>query len=589
MNPRRTYSSLLDLLFARAAETPECAAAFSRSPDGSWAPASWREVAADVRRIADGLARLGLRKGDALAIMARTCREWQLVEYAGMSLGAVVVGVDGHADRDFIGHVLRHSGAAALVVDTRKNLSKIAEDIRAYLRFVVVIDEEVAPDDRGNVLNWRLLLAEQGGNARHGIDVRREDVATLIYTSGTTGTPKGITYTHGQLLVAAESIMGTLPAVGGKDRVLCWLPMSHLFQRMINLVAIMAGGQSYFVDNPREIMACLREVEPSVFVGVPRFYEKVHEGVVDRIGRMPYLVRRIVRWALAVGKSGAGIMRAVADLLVLRRLRRVLGKKMKFMITGSAPCSGEVLGFFHAIGCPLFEAYGISENAVPMAMNMAGASRAGSVGRPLPGNEIKLAPDGEILVRGPGVFDGYHKENRRQGYFTADGFYSTGDLGWIDDDGFLYLTGRKSEIIKTATGRRIAPSKIEAAYERSPFFEHVVVVGNARKYPAALITLNPARFPEGASHDFAKRICDTGVAAEVCRELERFGDVLAPTERVQAFALLPGRFGIETGELTTTLKIKRHRIEERYGNIIEQMYREASLRAVGTREAPCRN
>ncbi len=508
MNPDGLPGTIMRLLADRVQETPDADAFFCRSDAGAWLPTTWSQVQAKVAQLAAAFQQLGLQRNDRLAIVARTCLEWQIAEFAGLVVGAVVVGVEPHAPAELIEHVLRHSGAVAAIVDDRQSTAKIPETMRADLRFLITL-EEVAHASMGSPENdsddsqseerqgepWQAeqRQAEQGQVDR---------AATLIYTSGTTGRPKAIEYSHRQLLTACGAIARAFSEIGPGDSVLCWLPMAHLFQRMMNLVAVARGAKVYFVENPREVMQAIRQVQPSVFVAVPRFYERLYEGIQEEISQRPAWLAGLVRLSMRVGAAHARCQRAggrppawlvlahpVLDAAVLSRIRAVVGRRMRFMITGSASTPAWLLEFFHGIGLLVLEAYGISENAVPMAANRLQNYRFGSVGRPFAENEIRFADDGEILVRGPGVFAGYFRDAEQQARFTQDGYLQTGDIGHFDADGFLYLTGRKAEIIKTSTGRRISPAAVEAVYAQSPYIDQVVVVGEGRKYLVGLIVL----------------------------------------------------------------------------------------------------
>lgn len=592
-------ATIPELLWSRAADSPFDRRWFRRIAPGNWVGTAWGDLAAEIRRAAAGLVRAGLKPGERLAIYARTCPEWAEAELATLAAGGVVVGIDPHASAEQASYVLEHSRAAYLLVDDAQKLARLPEAARTRLKWIAVFDDQAAPPE--GCVSWQNLVRgaagtnDAGGASRTGPVVIRSDApATVIYTSGTTGQPKGISYTHRQLLVACQAIGRTFPEIGPGDSVLSWLPMAHLLQRMMNLVAISRGAGVYFVEDPREVVACLREVEPSVFVAVPRFYERLYEGIDERLRHAPRWLRGIVQSAIRRGGAYAAASRAgrrlplvarlahqAADRLVLRRIRRVVGRNMKFMVTGSAPTPAWLLEYFHGLGLLILEAYGISENTIPMAANRRDAYRFGSVGRPLEENEIRLADDGELLVRGPGVFAGYDRDDGAAGRFTADGFYRTGDIGRFDDDGFLYLVGRKSELIKTSTGRRLSPVSIEAAYARSPYLDQVVVMGNGRKHLVGLVVLRreavERECPEGWKEQEragCRVVASPAIDQLVRHELETLGETLAPYERIARFAVLAEPLSVARGELTPTLKIRRDRISERYAGLIEALYRE---------------
>ncbi len=551
-----------ELLRLRAETTPALIACRRRTSPGAWEPTAWGRLWHTVRAAAAALRGLGLAPGDRLAVCAPTCEQWLVAEMAGLLAGAVVVGIDAHAPAEQARSVLAHAGAAGLVVEGPAALERFSDTDRAALKFVVSLSPAAG------AVGWPNLLAPRP--PFDGPGPAPDEPAALIYTSGTTGTPKGIEYTHRQLMTACRANLETFPPLFPGESAVCWLPMAHLFQRTINLVAVARGVTTHFVEDPRQIMACVAETAPAAFTAVPRFYEKLYEGIREKLDGLSGVKKRLADAALVAGDEWSRCLRdgrtpswslrarhAVLDRLVLRTVRRVMGPNLRFLITGSAPTPPWLLEFFHGVGLLILEAYGVSENAIPVAANRADAFRFGSVGRPMPGNEVRLAEDGEVHVRGPALFRGYYREPRDAALFTPDGFYRTGDVGRFDDDGYLYLLGRKSEVIKTSTGRRVSPAAVEAVYRRSPLFDQVVVFGDGRKHLVALVVL--------------KAPADDG---QVRRELEEQGRALAPHERVRAFAVLPEPLSMAHGELTTTLKLRRDRVAARHRDRLERLFAE---------------
>jgi len=596
------------ILKARAERTPEAEGCHRRDRPGHWSAIAWGSLWQEVRTMAAGLRRLGLRRGEPLAIHARTSYRWQVAEMAGLAAGATIVGIDPHAGPNHVEHVLRHSQAVGLLADDPSRAESLWEATRTRLRFAVSLGGLPSDADRAKWHAWQELLDRPPSPDDSALPaVQPEDPATLIYTSGTTGPPKAIPYNHRQLVAACRAIAGAFPQIGPDDSMLCWLPMAHLFQRMMNLVAISRGTRIYFLEEPRDVMTAIQEVRPSVFIAVPRFYERLHEGIRSRLAQMPRPWCGLVEAALRAADARARCRRsgqrvplrlrwahALAELAVLGRLRRVMGGRIKFMITGSAPTPPWLLEFFHSLGLLVLEAYGVSENTVPMACNRPEGFRFGSVGRPFAENEIRLADDGEVLVRGPGLFAGYYRDQRQAARFTPDGFYHTGDVGRLDADGFLYLTGRKAEIIKTSTGRRIAPAQVEAVYARSPCVNQIVVVGNGRKYLVGLVVPRPSEIDRqlAARPDKPPATGETIARASEVRELlaaqfEALGRELAPHERILDFAVLPEPLSVERGEMTPTLKVCRDRVSATYADLIDDLYAEPPIAAQGpsTREA----
>jgi long-chain acyl-CoA synthetase len=583
-------ATIIPQLLQQAAQArPQAAGCCQRDPGGSWAPTSWLELWQDVRRRARAFRRLGLARGDRLAILAPTCRAWQVAEMAGLLAGGVILGIEPHAPAELVAFVLDHAGASGLVVDGPRSLANVPAAVRARLKFVVQLEAGGTAAD--GAVSWQeMILPEEGDGDPEGLPAEG-DPAVLLYTAGTTGTPKGILYSHAQILAGCRAIQAAFPQLREGDSTLCWLPMAHMFQRMLNLVAINQAVTTYFVEDPRQIMACIREASPSLFVAVPRFYEKLHEGIRQRLAEQPRWRRWLIDRALAAGAArgralragrkvppGLRLRHAILDRLVLRKLRAVMGGKNKLLITGSAPTATWLLEFLHSIGLLVLEGYALSENTLPIAANRPDAFRFGSVGKPLPENQVRFAEDGEILVKGPGLFTGYYREERGPQLFTADGYYRTGDYGRLDEDGFLYLLGRKSEIIKTSTGRRISPARIEAVYRQSPYLDQAVVFGDGRKHLVALVTLNPATLA-----DFLRQANLTGLSGEelaqapavrdlIRREMDRLGRGLAPHEQVRDFAILPRPLDVARGELTPTLKLRRAQIAAGHAALLESLY-----------------
>lgn len=566
---------LPQLLQDQRTALPHVVACRVQSEDG-WQDLDFATIADRVDRAAHGLQRAGFRPGDRLAVCCSTRIEWFLAELAALTVGGSVVGIDPHAGSDAAAFILGHSDAVALVAENEKSLSLFPADAVQKLKFTVVVEANGASTNP--VVPWNELLnAEADGDGFAPLD---EDApATLIYTSGTTGRPKGIEFTHRQITTGCTAIGDAYPELTAGDSTLCWLPMSHLFQRMMNYVALSRGVSTAFVNDPRKIMQAIQEVRPHVFVGVPRFYEKLHEGIAGRIGKLPRPVRKLVQTARRLNrraKEKRSLPARWMDRLVLARIRQAMGGRIRFMITGSAPASRELLEFFDSVGLPLLEAYGLSENTVPIAANRYCDERHGSVGKPFPENTLRLAGDGEVLVKGAGLFAGYYKEVDGKERFTEDGCLKTGDLGRFDDDGFLYLSGRKSEMIKTSTGRRIAPAGIEAVYAGSPFIEQVVIVGDGRKHLAALVTVSCEALQSKLGADVEPdAVADSPAVREiVSAEFQRLGAALSEHERPTRFAVLPRAFSISKGELTPTLKLRRRAIVENFSDVVDGLFAE---------------
>jgi long-chain acyl-CoA synthetase len=566
-----TGESIPDLLRARVEASPDVEA-YWHEADGNWHPTTWRQFSEKVDRLAAGLVSKGLTPGTHVGLLFPTSIEWEVAHHAVLRAGGVVVGLEPHDTAERLHWIIGHADVEILIVQDRALLDKIAVHGALDLRMVVFVKNETVHAGSCDTTISELLA--------HAVDavtlpsVHHEAPATIIYTSGTTGQPKGILYRHEQVVLAIKAITGAYPTIAVGSRFVCWLPLSNLFQRIMNLAAMQVGGTVYLVRNPLDVMRALPVAKPDIFIGVPRFYEKLYEGMRQQIDQMPAplrcIVERSIDLAISISRSERGSERVpgvrkhllrLADRIVLSRLRKAMGGRIQFMIAGSAPTPVRLLEFFHAIKLPLFEAYGMSENVVPVALNRPEAMRLGTVGKPLDANEIALDEDNELLVRGAGVFSGYYKDDRTD-FFNDQGFYRTGDYADIDNKGLLSLRGRKSEIIKTSTGRRIAPRPTEELLETVPGIERAMLIGNGRKCLAAIISMKPSHRPAPQS----------GKAEDLGAMLRNAVETLNVHQRPGGFLLLNRGFTIEEGDLTPNLKLRRAIVEAKLASAIEALY-----------------
>jgi long-chain acyl-CoA synthetase len=568
--PARTVPALLARRVAASAE----AVAYQREvAAGQWAPVTWATFGQRVEQLRRGLAAAGLRPGDRLALIAPVSLEWELLHHAALALGGVVVGLDAHDLPERIADMVDQAEVNAYATAQPSTLARLSDTRWARCKLALQLG--------GASMAWpaaasptTLADVEAAGAAAAMPSLPApgpQDCATIIFTSGTTGAPKGIAYRHEQLCLAIDSICDAFPFVGPGSRLLCWLPLSNLFQRIVNLAGMQSGAASYLLGDPRRVMEVVGGVAPDVFIGVPRFYEKLYEGIREHVAAQPALRRRLVGWAWEIGRSASrvrlegrklparlALAYGFADGTILKRVRSVMGKRLRCMVSGSAPTPRHLLEDLHALGLLVLEAYGLSENVLPMAMNRTDDFRFGTVGRPLPGNQIVVAEDGAILVRGPGMFEGYLGDKTGQP-FDVNGYYRTGDLGQFDADGRLRLTGRIGDLIKTSTGRRVAPVGVESALRRVPGIDHAVLIGSGRKCLVALCTC-------ASSSLSAQDKAQLGVALR--EQVARMGE----HEQPSGIALIAGPLSVERGELTPNLKLRRSAIESRYADLIERLY-----------------
>jgi long-chain acyl-CoA synthetase len=539
---RRTAPALWRHALEQHSPTP----AYLEERTGGWREVSWEEAGRRVDALVRALLGRGVQRGDAVAVLARTRLEWILLDWAIMSVGAVVVGLYPTNTASECGYILSHSGAVLAFAEDGEQHAKLASVFDGP-----IIDFDDLPE-----------LERSAGNASPE-PVEEDDLATLIYTSGTTGPPKGCMLTHKNLVAAALGVRGQLE--DRTDTLLLFLPMAHSFARIAHQSATLHGSTVALVAEVARVPEALRQTKPTILPAVPRVYEKIHANVVGEIERSSPVKRAIGRWALRVGatKSPRSVQGRIADALVFEKVRARLGGRLRLGISGAAPLGVDVLEFFRSLNMLVVEGYGLTETASSLSVNDPEDYRFGTVGRPVDGTEVRIAEDGEILVRSDSVFSGYFREpEATAAVFTEDGFFRTGDVGEIDADGFVKITDRKKDLIITAGGKNIAPQNLENALKASRFVSQAVVIGDRRPYVVALITLDWNEVNgSGANPDqLVQKLVD-----EVNKERVR-------VEQIKRFAILPRDFSQEAGELTPTLKLRRRVVQEHFSDEIESLY-----------------
>ena len=568
--------------------------AYQAKRDGRWHPTTWQTYAAQVCTAARALIALGFPRGGKVAIIGFNRPEWVILDQAAMMAGGAAAGVYTTCSPDEVQYIVHHSEAHVVLVEDAAQLAKIMAR-RAQLPLLrwIVMMRGAAPPAGADVLSWDAFHANADATPQAVLDARldaieRGDLATLIYTSGTTGPPKGVMLSHGNLAWTAQLL---IDAGGGRmdgDCMLSYLPLSHIAEQMSSIhMPTTAGSAVYFAESLDKVADNIKECRPTVFFGVPRIWEKFHVGLASKLGELTGGKRTLIDWSRKVCTEvnarrdrGAPLPRllqiqyALADRLVLKKLKAALGfDRARVLISGAAPIAPDVLAFFSSIDLPIREIYGQSEDTGPTSYNLPGRTRIGSVGPPLPGLEVKLSDDGEILVRGPNVFIGYYKEPEATAECLRDGWLASGDLGAFDRDGYLTITGRKKEIIITAGGKNIAPKNIEAALKQSPVVSEAIVIGDRRKFLCALVTID-----EDAARRLVPNLDAAALAASpqirsaIQHQIDTVNETLARVEQIKKFTVLPRPFGIATGELTPTLKIKRNVVAQMYGREIDAMY-----------------
>jgi long-chain acyl-CoA synthetase len=552
---------------------------------------------ADVARagdeIAAGLAALGIEAGDRVAILAGTRPEWTLADLGALWAGAIVVPIYSTNSPEECEYVLAHSGARAVLCEDAAQLQKI-DGVRARcpdLKHRIVLTGE-APGamtlaelrERGRDLGAAVIAARLAA-------IAPDDVATLVYTSGTTGPPKGCMLTHANLLATVEMYRDRL-ALGRDMRAYLFLPLAHALARVTQYVVLTVGGELvYWRGDPKQIVAELAEAQPTHFPSVPRIFEKIHTAILGGVAEQPPVKRLIFSWAVAEGARArrrervgaptgplAHRRHALADKLVLSKVRAAFGDGLRVALTGAAPIGAEILEFFDACGVLVLEGYGLTESCAASTLNTMDEHRFGTVGRPLPGTEVAVAPDGELLIRGPHVFAGYYRDDEATGETLDDGWLRTGDLGAVDEDGFVRVTGRRKELIITSNGKNVSPTNIEELLRETRWISQAVVFGDNKPYLVALLTLDPDEAVKLAERvgappdDVAALARHPAVRAELQASVDAVNARLARIEQIKRFAVLDRDLSQPAGELTPTLKIKRPVIAERYHDLVEELY-----------------
>ena len=589
--------SIAHRLLEQARIRPEADAYFVRD-SGQWRSTPWRDYVEQSRTAGKALIAMGLSPGDAVCILGFNTPEWCIFDMGAMMAGAAAAGIYTTCSAAEVQYIIDHAEAEFVLVETKAQWEKINSERERLPKLKhVVLMKHSDPVDDDMVLSWDAFVAKADGatdeQLQERLDGLREDqTATFIYTSGTTGPPKAVMLSHKNLTFTA-SVAQSLTDLTDSDCSLSYLPLSHIAEQMFSIHApITVGSSIYFAESMERLKENLIEVQPTVFFGVPRVWEKFHAGIASKLKDATGVKAKIATWAQSVGTettdrrnrgepiSGMlSLKHKIADRLVFSKLKPKVGLgRARICVSGAAPISPEVLKFFAAFDLTVLEVYGQSEDCGPTTFNIPGRTRYGTVGPAVPGVDVKIAEDGEILVRGPNVFAGYYKDAEATAEaLDADGWLHSGDLGAFDADGFLSITGRKKDIIITAGGKNIAPKNIEAALKDHVLVEHAVVIGDRRRFLSALITLDPeaaAKFATENGLGSSNWHEDEKFRAEIQSGVDGVNAMFARVEHVRKFAILPRGFTVEDAELTPTLKIKRRIINDNWSDTIEAFYAE---------------
>ncbi|MDW7761948.1 MAG: long-chain fatty acid--CoA ligase [Acidobacteriota bacterium] len=566
--------------------------------DGRYRPISTAEFEAAVRSLALGFQELGLRPGDKVALISENRPEWTITDFAVLTSGAVTVPIYTSLTPEQVRYIIHDSGAKMAVCSSRELLEKI-ESVRSELPELqhVFLMEKDAPAGVP-ALAETIETGKDRDRATpdvfesRALAVKPEDLASIIYTSGTTGVPKGVMLSHANFM---SNIMGVEAIIQFRDTdtALSFLPLSHVLERMATFLFLFKGATIAYAESVESVAVNLLEVRPTVVVSVPRLFEKIYSRIMDQVLSGSRVKQALFFWALDAGKKwaaavvekkpvgkGLAFRQALAHKLVFSKITAKTGGRINQFICGGAALSPDIAEFFYAAGLVILPGYGLTETSPVLTGSTVDSYRFGTAGRALPNVELKIAEDGEILARGPNIMMGYYKAEAETREVMIDGWFHTGDIGRLDDDGFLTITDRKKDIIVTSGGKNVAPQPIESFIQTSPYIQNAVVIGDGRKFISALIVPEFEKieaYAQANNISFGGRteLCGKKEIADLLLdEVNRTTQHLAPYEKVKKIAVLDRDFEIGTGEITPTLKVKRNAVERKYADLIESLYRD---------------
>ncbi len=565
--------------------------------DGQWLPTTWGEYNAQVQAAARALVALGVQPGQAVCILGFNRPEWAVMDIAAMTIGAVPAGIYWTSSASEVEYILDHARSPLLLVDTAERAHMIATMRERLINLRQVVRMSDGKPTDGATLSWEDFLALGRPELQAEVDqrlaaIRLDQPGTYIYTSGTTGPAKAVELSHGNLAWSARALCNALARNNEQERVISYLPLAHVAEQMISIHnPALKGFPIYYANKLEELSQYLVEVRPTIFFGVPRVWEKMHSAIEAKLASATGVKAKLARWALSTGRRwhdaelnderpGAwlSIQKKLAHALVHKKVKTAIGLDQAHMLaSGAAPIAAEKLKFFTGLDIVVREVYGQSESAGASTISLRGATRLGSVGRPLDGLDIRIAEDGEILVRGPLIFSGYAGNPAATADTLQDGWLASGDLGHFDKDGYLYITGRKKDLIITSGGKNISPANIEADLMTIPLVEHAVVCGDGKHYLSALLTLNPDALRELAAtyHLSGDKLHEQpAVLAELQRGIDQLNTRHARVANIRKFRLITHSLTIEAGELTPTMKVKRKVVIDRFKELVDEMYAE---------------
>ena len=592
MPGRGTNSRTIADLLPKAAEQYGSKVAVRYKEGDEWISKTFDEVREIIRPLAFGLVTLGVEKGDRVAILGNTRPEWTYFDFAALSIGATVVPIYQTNSPEECRYVLENSDSKVVVVEDAEQLEKVRQvrDRLPQLEQIVMMtggaedatsmDDLAAKGAGGDNAAWKTLYEA----------VTPEDICTFIYTSGTTGPPKGCIISHGNYRAMLDMV-NDVSVIEDEDIAYLYLPLAHSFALLIQFGTFDLGTTlAYWERDPLKILPNLAELKPTYFPSVPRIFEKIYTAATSAIEKEGGLKKKIFDWAIKTGAKMREVERSgrrpgfllqrqydFADKKVLSKIRGLFGGRIRLAVSGAAPINPEILRFFDAAGVLVLEGWGMTETSTAATISTPDDFKVGAIGKPFPGCEVKIADDGEILVKGPNVFQGYHKNPEATSETIVDGWLHTGDLGEIDSQGFIKITGRKKDIIITAGGKNITPANLEAEIKQHPLVSQCVVVGDRRPYLVALVTLDPEEAVKYAQEndlpeDPAQLAQNADVKASIEAHVDKINENFARVEQVKKIAILTQDLSQESGELTPTLKVKRAVVAQKHEDAIEQLY-----------------
>lgn len=588
------YGTLPSRFLHAVTEFPNPRAQMFRRND-AWQVISSQEFLRRVAGLSQALAELGVKSGDRVGLFAPNCPEWHTADFAINGLGAITVPVYFNESPERMAYILNHSGAKIVFVAGSNQLQELLAHRSDFphLEQIIAADVDEVPID---CLRYETLIAGAGGAEiasyrMRAAQVSSSQLASLIYTSGTTGEPKGVMLTHSNFCSNVADTGQDFALLRESDLAVSFLPLAHVYGRTLDYIYLFSGVAVTYVDVVEQVGQALTELHPTIICAVPRFFEKIYARLMEQGSRTTGIKRKLFHWSIKVANQSAPwrcgdtdaafalrLRWKIADKLVYSKVRAGTGGKLRLVCSGGAPLSKDLAAFFWAIGIPIYQGYGLTETS-PIVSSNYPKNRVGSSGRPIPNVQVRIAADGEILVKGPCVMQGYYQRpDATREVLSEDGWFSTGDIGYLDKDNYLFITDRKKDLLKTAAGKFVAPQPIENALKTSPYILNAMVVGDKRKFIVSLIVPNFATVSAKAAEQGIRFASNTELVAHPWvrtlfdAEVKRLTANLAQYETIKRFALLPEDFTFDNGALTFTMKLKRRVVEEHYRQVIESLY-----------------